>query len=77
MDGPAVNWKFYEELRQKLQNDNDVGLVNIGSCGLHVLHNAFKTGILATSWDISSLLSSLYYLFKVQLRNYHRLSLCS
>jgi hypothetical protein len=39
-------------------------LINIGSCGLHVIHNSFKTGAAASGWDISSVLRSLYYLFK-------------
>lgn len=39
-------------------------LIDIGSCGLHTLHNAFKTGVVAAEWNISSVLKSLYYLFK-------------
>ena len=38
-------------------------LLNIGSCGLHVVHNSFKSGVVASEWDIASLLKSLYYLF--------------
>lgn len=64
MDGPNVNWKFFELMKNQILKDYDVTLINIGSCGLHVMHNAFKTGAQATDWGISSLLSSLYYLFK-------------
>ena len=65
MDGPNVNWKFYKLVREKLSEEfDDTKLINIGSCGLHIIHNSFKSGATASGWDISSLLSSLYYLFK-------------
>lgn len=57
MDGPNVNWKFHDILNQEIKND--FSLINIGSCGLHVVHNAFKAGAVETSS-----LSTLYYLFK-------------
>ena len=64
MDGPSVNWKLYENLSQKLQQEYGTSLINIGSCGLHVVHNSFKRGIASTEWKVSSFLSSLYYLLK-------------
>lgn len=64
MDGPSVNWKFYGELKKKVNTDYGTTLINIGSCGLHVVHNSFKRGMDATGWQVSSFLSSLYYLFK-------------
>ncbi|RUS75882.1 hypothetical protein EGW08_016341 [Elysia chlorotica] len=37
----------------------------IGTCGLHVLHNAFKDGVKESGWEFtSSLLKSVYYLFQ-------------
>jgi hypothetical protein len=38
-------------------------LLNIGSCSLHIVHGAFKTGAQATGWNIVGILRSLYYLF--------------
>ena len=65
MDGPNVNWKFYKLVKEKLSEESDdTKLINIGSCGLHITDNSFKSGATASGWDISSLLSSLYYLFK-------------
>ncbi|KAJ4930980.1 hypothetical protein JOQ06_025281 [Pogonophryne albipinna] len=46
-----------------MQKQADKSLLNIGSCGLHVLHNAFRDGCKATGWDIEHILSSLYWLF--------------
>ena len=45
MDGPNVNGKFFELLKQKILSDHGTNLINIGSCGLHVIHNSFKTGL--------------------------------
>ena len=44
MDGPNVNWAFFEELRNT-QDENDMNkLLPTASCGLHSIHLAFKTG---------------------------------
>ena len=50
----------------KLRNEQDPDirmLLNLGSCSLHVIHGAFKTGAQATSWNIDSLFRALYNLF--------------
>lgn len=65
MDGPNVNHKFYRDYtdeRKKMHPDTS-NLVDIGSCGLHVVHGAFKTGANTTGWQIDNLLRSLWYLF--------------
>lgn len=64
MDGPSVNWKFYELISEKLKKDFDTKLLNVGSCGLHILHNSFKSGAVASTWKVEGLLSSIYYLYK-------------
>ena len=63
-DGPSVNWKFYGELKKKVNTDYGTTLVNNRSCGVHIVHNSFKRGMDGTGWQVSSFLSSLYYLFK-------------
>ncbi|KMQ92372.1 hypothetical protein RF55_7647 [Lasius niger] len=62
MDGPNVNWAFIREYKSKLSSN--VKLLDIGSCGLHSLHCAFKNGIYATHWDIISYMRAIYNLFK-------------
>ena len=64
MDGPSVNWKFFTDMKKKLADDYETILINIGSCGLHIVHNSFKTGVTAAEWKVEALLSSLYYLLK-------------
>ena len=36
----------------KREEDELPALINIGSCGLHVIHGAFKTGVEATNWNV-------------------------
>jgi hypothetical protein len=52
MDGPSVNWKFLPQL------------LDLGSCGLHVIHGAFQTGHKAASWAVNETLRGLFGLFK-------------
>ena len=63
MDGPNVNWAAFDALQKKLQKGNGYQLINIGSCGLHQLHNAFRAGMVETGWDITHSLSAMYTLF--------------
>ena len=44
LDGPSVNHKFLEEVSKKRKGDEQHQLINIGTCGLHTIHGAFKTG---------------------------------
>lgn len=64
MDGPNVNWKFHRLFQEKLTTTCDNTLISIGSCGLHIVHGAFKDGANASEWKIHNLLCSLYRLFK-------------
>ena len=38
-------------------------LLDPGICGLHVVHGAFKSGFQSTSWQLDTILKSLFYLF--------------
>lgn len=43
---------------------SDKKLIDIGTCSLHVIHNAFRAGHKSTGWNLSEFLHSIYYLFK-------------
>ena len=46
MDGPNVNWKSYKLIKEKLSEEfDDTKLTNIGSCGLHIIHNSLEVGL--------------------------------
>ena len=65
MDGPHTNWKLFQELTEdrNISDPELPKLINTGSCGLHIVHGAFKTGAVATEWHIDILVKSLWYLF--------------
>ena len=64
MDGPNVNWKFHRLFQEHLRTTTGVTALEVGSCGLHIVHGAFQAGAAASGWGINDLLTSLYYLFK-------------
>lgn len=65
MDGPNVNWK----LMRMFQEDDDfhVGgrsLLQLGSCGLHVVHGAFQKGHKDANWNVNEVLRGFHNIFK-------------
>lgn len=64
MDGPRVNNSFFTKLKENLASDpDDPSVLDLGTCGLHIVHGAFQTGAKASDFSINHLLTSLYYLF--------------
>ena len=64
MDGPHVNWKLLDMLEQdRSSQDQYPDFLNVVSCSLHVVHGAFYSGMLKTSWGIDSVLKALHNLF--------------
>ena len=62
MDGPNVNWSFRNKFEANKRDNFNSGLVNIGSCGLHKIHNAFKGGAKKSGWQIPQFLKALHTL---------------
>lgn len=63
MDGPNVNLKAFRLVQEHLQQNYQVRCLDLGSCGLHTVHNAYKAGVAASKWGLDFLLSSLSTLF--------------
>jgi hypothetical protein len=64
MDGPNVNFLLLDKLSTQRATNSEPALMRLGSCGLHVIHNSFQRGHAASTWQVNSLLSAVYYLFK-------------
>lgn len=66
MDGPNVNWKFLNVLAEhrKSEDPGSPSLLNIGSCGLHVVHGAYGTGQNMTDWEMAKTLKAAHGIFK-------------
>ena len=60
MDGPSVNWCFYDEVIKNRKEMELHQLINIGSCGLHIIRGSFKTGIEVTHWNIKTTAKSAF-----------------
>ena len=56
MDGPNVNWDVLRLHHEYRLEKEFPGIVNIGSCGLHILHGALRTGVTSTDWELGKLL---------------------
>jgi hypothetical protein len=64
MDGPNTNWKVLQLLHDNRTEQQYPDIVNIGSCGLHVVHGAFKTGMEATDWSLAKILKAMRQIFE-------------
>ena len=49
MGGPNVNLKFLQMIQTERSENEQRQLIDIGSCGLHTIHNSFKTGAQSTN----------------------------
>ena len=68
MDGPSVNWKFYEFLSSEREKFKLSRPIDIGNYSLHVLRGVFKTATEATGWNIKRLPEGLFELFNDSLQ---------
>ena len=62
-DGPNVNLLFFIVLTEKRKDEELSQLIDLGTCGLHTAHNAFKHGEKASDWQLKKLLSSMSKIF--------------
>ena len=56
MGGPTVNQKFYSKLVEQRKEISAPGMIDIVSCGLHILHGAFKIVLETPCWVLKSVL---------------------
>ena len=61
MDDPNVNMKFFEEFSQHNKERSFHSLINIGSCGLRIVHGSFSQGETKSGWRLKKNLKGVYY----------------
>ena len=62
VDGLNTNQKFIKCLKRcRLENEHHQ-LIDIDSCGLHIVHRAFKTGTENTNWELKKVLKGTFTL---------------
>ena len=63
MDGPSTNWVVFDLLSSDRSENELPVLSNLGSCGMHVVHGAFQTGIKASDWSLEKVMKAMWRLF--------------
>ena len=58
-DGPSVNLLFLKNLNEQRQEEELDPLIDIGTCGLHIIHGSLKAGPKASGWELNNLLKSM------------------
>ena len=64
MHGPNINQSFEKKLNNNLQ-ENNVEFMNIGSCSLHKVNNAFHKGLSRLKIDLDQFACDIYPFFKL------------
>ena len=63
MDGPNTNWSVHKKLKNIRSCEKVPQLFEVGSCGLHVIHGAFQSGVKTTGWEIEKNFKGMWRLF--------------
>ena len=63
MDGPRVNHNFLRSLKRDWEDELIHKLIDIGTCNLHIVSGAFKTGAEKSEWNIHKTLKGAYQIF--------------
>ena len=63
MDGPNTNWSVHKKLKNIRSCEQIPKLLEVGSCGLHVIHGAFQPSVKTTGWEIEKFFKGLWRLF--------------
>ena len=66
MDGPSVNLKF-EDLLKSSPHIKSLGttILSIGTCPLHIVHNALRAGVNASNFNVDSFIIDVNFFFKL------------
>ena len=62
MVGLSVNWLLLDLFRKQREQQQLPKLLNIGSCNLHVIYCAFKSGFQSVEWNIGKLMKASHNL---------------
>ena len=60
MDRPSVNVKLHQVVRDDRKDKGFSHLLDIGTCGLDILQESFKTGIEKSEWEMKSLMKASF-----------------
>ena len=75
-DGPNVNKSIFSKMNEKVKELRGKPLLNVGSCNIHVVHNAFLKGLLQFGIEISDIaiaMHSFIHDFPVRQENFEKI----
>lgn len=75
-DGPNVNKKVFRLLNAELVELRNIGLIDIGTCNLHVVNNAFHAGLKEFGEQVADLAVAIKYFFKDRSSRAHDYEQC-
>ena len=64
MAGPSDNLEFLKLIQEDQKENEQHQLIDIGSCGLHKIHNEFKTGAEQTDWRMKKIFKRGFQILK-------------
>lgn len=65
-DGPNVNLKLIFDLRTHMREHltSEQQILDVGTCSLHIINGAYKTGLTKVGWKLNQFLRAIYRMFK-------------
>ena len=64
-DGPNVNKNIFRAVNTSLKGAGNPGMINIGTCNLHVVHNSFCKALEAYGIPVNDLAVDIHSFFKI------------
>ena len=58
-DGPNVNLTFFKKYASMEEEKELDPLMDLGTCGLHVVHSSMKAGAKVSEWELQKLLKAM------------------
>ena len=65
MDEPSVNNAFQQKLFDELQEQEGTSFLNLGTCCLHKVHNAYQTVLKELKFDFDQFAVDIHFFFKL------------
>ena len=59
-DGPNVNLTFFKKYASTEEEKELDPLMDLGTCGLHVVHSSMKAGAKVSEWELQKLLKAMW-----------------